>query len=377
MLEALTIKGFRKYKDFTVDGFGKINFILGENNIGKTSILEAIYAWACGQNVVPFINIPLARGRYSSIQQPYWIMEELLATVNDKKTIPLKMVFDGVHNGEKVCFEHFVYPSELLSDYDTSYKNAANLVSIKSNGAVSGDIQQVFPGISGLLQIQQTTIARWEVKNKDYTVSTDIALPLSQVSSVKPYSLAKFIDVLSHTAVAENVQIYASLKREKLLNEVTEEISKVYPEILGFDMIPYPDGTQSPITVIKKDSTLPLYACGDGIQRWFYMLGVLTLYKKSIICIDEIDTGFHKKAQIEFSSNLVKNAIKNGVQLFITTHNLEFLDNFLTAVQDNTKQNLDTIKVITLRETSEGLKNRVMTANEAINGRTNYNLELR
>ena len=33
MLEALTIKGFRKYRDFTVDGFGKINFILGDNNI--------------------------------------------------------------------------------------------------------------------------------------------------------------------------------------------------------------------------------------------------------------------------------------------------------------------------------------------------------
>ena len=70
MLEKLNIQGFRKYKDFTVKDFGQINFILGNNNIGKTSILESIYAWACGQNAVPFFNIPLSRGRYSGIQQP-------------------------------------------------------------------------------------------------------------------------------------------------------------------------------------------------------------------------------------------------------------------------------------------------------------------
>lgn len=377
MLEALRIKGFRKYKDFSIEGFGSINFILGDNNIGKTSILEAVYAWACGQNVVPFINIPLARGRYSSIQQPYWMMEELLATMNDRKTIPLQMVFDGVYNSKRVCFEHSIYPSELLSEYDTTYKNAANLISIRSNSAVSGDAQQILPGVPGFLQMQQTTIARWEINNSKETVSTEITLPLSQVSGVKPYCLAKFIDVLSHTAVVENVQIYASLKRENLLDEVTEEINKVFPEIMGFDMIPYPDGTQSPISVIKKDGILPLYACGDGVQRWFYMLGALSLYKNSIICIDEIDTGFHSRAQIEFSMNLVRNALKNRGQIFATTHNLEFLDHFLEALQHIAPENQELIKVITLRETSEGIKTRVMAAREALNSRRDYNLELR
>ena len=100
MLQSLNIVGFRKYRNFTIDGFGNVNFILGDNNIGKTSILEAIYAWACGQNVFPYLNLPLARGRYSNIQNPYWIMEEILAAVNNRYKIPLKMSFTGVDDGK-------------------------------------------------------------------------------------------------------------------------------------------------------------------------------------------------------------------------------------------------------------------------------------
>lgn len=59
ILQSIRIKGFRKYEDFELDGFNSINFILGDNNIGKTSILEAIFTWACGQNIVPMQSIPM------------------------------------------------------------------------------------------------------------------------------------------------------------------------------------------------------------------------------------------------------------------------------------------------------------------------------
>ena len=377
MLDSINIQGFRKYENFTIDGFGQINFILGDNNIGKTSVLEAIFAWACGQNSAPFVNIPLARGRYSNIQLPYWIMEELLAMVNNRKSLPLKMVFDGVYNGEHICFEHSVYPSELLSNYDTSYKNLKDLSTLRGNSSISGDTTQISQVLPSIFQIPKTQIARWEIKKGDSTVSTNIDLPIATISEVKSFHQAKYIDVLSHIAVSENVQIYASLKRENKLDEVAKEIKKAFPEVLGFDMIPYPDGTQAPVSIIKENGLLPLYACGDGIQRWYYILGAFALYKNSIICIDEIDTGFHYAAQEEFSANLVENAIKNNVQLFITTHNVEFLDRFLKANKDLDSQVLEQIKVITMRNTSEGIKARVINAKEAYSGRIDFNLELR
>jgi AAA15 family ATPase/GTPase len=237
----------------------------------------------------------------------------------------------------------------------------------------------MLPVLQGIIpQYTPTLIAKWEVKSSEDVISVDITAPYSMTSIKKPYKTAKFVDLLSHTTVVETVQIYGSLKRESLLDEVTEKMREIYPEIQGFDMIPYPDGSQAPVSVVKNDGKiLPLYAFGDGVQRWFYILGIMILYKNSIICIDEIDTGLHYKAQAEFSVNLVDYALKNGVQLFVTTHNIEFVDAFLDAVNDKRNDKMDKIRIITLKDTVDGITSRTMNAREAVEVRGNYNLELR
>ena len=103
----------------------------------------------------------------------------------------------------------------------------------------------------------------------------------------------------------------------------------------------------------------------------------MALYKKSIVCIDEIDTGFDHAAQAEFSVNLVKNAVKNDVQLFITTHSIEFLDCFLKTVKNNASKYLDKINIITIRDIENSNKVRILSASEAYDVRDNFNLELR
>ena len=336
MLEELNVKGFRKYRDFSVFDLANVNIVLGDNNVGKTSFLEAVYVWCCGCNAGSFVNIPLSRGRYGFIQQPFWIMEEL--------------------------------PSDLLGVYDSSYQynNQSSLPSSE------------LPVNSNQMYSNQTKlIAKWQIKRGEQSVITDITIPANQLAS-KSYRPVKFIDLWSHTVISENQQIYSALKREQKLQEFTDEIKKVFPDILGFDMIPYPDGSQTPVSVTRTgNKVLPLYACGDGVQRWFYILGIMILYKNSIICIDEIDTGLHYKAQTEFSVNLVDYALRNGVQLFVTTHNIEFIDTFLDSINDKRNDKIDKVRIITLKDTVDGITSRTMKASEAVEAREYYNLELR
>ncbi len=39
----LDISKFRAFKQLNLDGFSRINILLGENNCGKTSVLEALF----------------------------------------------------------------------------------------------------------------------------------------------------------------------------------------------------------------------------------------------------------------------------------------------------------------------------------------------
>jgi ABC-type branched-subunit amino acid transport system ATPase component len=56
MINSLHIKGFRGFKDFKVEGLGRVNLIIGKNNAGKTSLLEAVYLLTA-RGGDPFVEI--------------------------------------------------------------------------------------------------------------------------------------------------------------------------------------------------------------------------------------------------------------------------------------------------------------------------------
>jgi AAA15 family ATPase/GTPase len=40
MLQDITIKNYRTFKEFSVDGLAQVNLLVGKNNSGKTSLLS-------------------------------------------------------------------------------------------------------------------------------------------------------------------------------------------------------------------------------------------------------------------------------------------------------------------------------------------------
>ncbi|MDD5272083.1 MAG: AAA family ATPase, partial [Methylovulum sp.] len=51
MLNSLVIKNFRMLEDFSVAKLGRLNLIVGKNNSGKSSVLEALRIYAGEANV--------------------------------------------------------------------------------------------------------------------------------------------------------------------------------------------------------------------------------------------------------------------------------------------------------------------------------------
>jgi hypothetical protein len=47
-LESLRIQNFRTFRDLTIDRLGRVNLIVGKNNVGTTSLLEAVHFYAGG-----------------------------------------------------------------------------------------------------------------------------------------------------------------------------------------------------------------------------------------------------------------------------------------------------------------------------------------
>lgn len=283
LLEALTVSGFRKYKRLSLSGLGKINCLLGSNNVGKTTILEAVYVWACGANIQPLKSSPISRGGDASL---------LFHDRNENMTL------DGINDGQRECFTHTLH----------------------------GEL--------------------WEVQHNGETIHGE----------ADNFCPAVFIDSINHPV---NIEL--------LSDAYVQEINRIFPEITGFTM------SSDSINVVRKDGgIIPIYLYGNGLQKCFYVLGSMASCRNAVVCIDEIDTGLHHSVHSGFCASLIHSAMTNNLQIFMTTHSIEFIDSFLEASQGD-----EGIKIITLREKSGIVTARTLNAREAMNARDNFSMELR
>lgn len=62
MISSLHIEGYRGFEDFSMDGLGRINLLVGTNNSGKTSVLEAIYLLSSAGDPASLWKLLLRRG---------------------------------------------------------------------------------------------------------------------------------------------------------------------------------------------------------------------------------------------------------------------------------------------------------------------------
>ncbi len=64
MFKNIKIENFRCFKSFELQQLGRVNLLVGENNSGKTSILEAIQLLCSRTNLEPLSEMMIHRGEY-------------------------------------------------------------------------------------------------------------------------------------------------------------------------------------------------------------------------------------------------------------------------------------------------------------------------
>ncbi len=223
-------------------------------------------------------------------------------------------------------------------------------------------------------------VAKWKISDlKNDSINREISIPDFVNQEIPPYKFATFMDLLAHRSVQQININYSQLKRKGLLEDVIQRMKTVFPEIESIDMIPYPDGSTAPISVkTVNHDYLPMYSFGDGFQKLFYIISTTVLYKDSIICIDEIDATLHPSAQADFCRNLINYADEYNVQIFATTHNMEFIDGFLSEYSEYKKEHDDyNSRIITLKRIDGDTKIRNLSAGDALQLRDEFGLELR
>lgn len=303
------VQNFKRFKNLSLENLGQFNLIVGDNNVGKTSVLEALL--------------------YDDQLDKF--------SMNLYKALSYKNLGGEYKEGH---FSFFVNKASLLeSSEDVRVEYFCQKAKNKNSDWGMGDTF-LFKRNGNLVRIN-------EVFEEDRTLEAlrDNKHEILEPISLIPFSVSygkELMDIYSKTFIRDRAA------KKQLINI----LSPLIPSIEDLEMDTAI--TDYPVLVVAKkgiDFVVPLVSYGDGTVKLFRLLMFLILFRGQRLMIDEIDTGIHYSRMKDFWRTILKAAEENEVQLFVTTHNQECIRYFKEVLEENGMEHLQKeARTITLVE---------------------------
>lgn len=287
-LTSFTVENFKRFEHFEMNNIGQFNLIVGDNNVGKTSVLEAL-----------LVDKSAAVTRYN-----------LLKVLTE---------YRGIEHPRETYLRSFIRRGAWLqADTVISYDEGGTLMLLPEKDM-------------GYVWSYNGFISDFDLSN-DKTIKFDGTLRFDGTGIVH-VPLIPFL--LGHDK--DLALIYSSYVQQdkKIKKIVLETMRSIVPNIEEIEI--NVAMAEEPILVIWQSNIrepMPLATFGDGTLKFLRIMLNLFIHSNQRLMIDEIDAGIHVSRLRKFFKSIFKIATDNNVQLFATTHNLECLQVFKEVLEE-------------------------------------------
>ncbi|HEY2467843.1 MAG TPA: AAA family ATPase [Terracidiphilus sp.] len=369
MIKSIQINGYRGFSEFEMKNLGRVNLLVGTNNSGKTSALEALY-------------LLVSQGDPSSLWRVLWRRSERLPDRPSRPSPELDMchLFTGheIRMGSKFTFSaenqtpgrHLSFSIGEISD-ETRVKNTTREVvalpsrfglHIKGNPSPPAAVIPLTR--SGGLPPEALEIPRrMQRRNSgDDEVHT-------QFITAESYGGSELVSLWESVALTSNEE--RVLNALRLLEPEIERIASISltPDYYG-------GGNQRGGFRVKfkdQERPIPIGSLGDGIWRLLVMAIAIAQCKDGLLLIDEIDTGLHYSVMTAMWRLIYGAAKELNVQVFATTHSNDCIRSLaeVCCAEDEAGSN------VTLQRIERGRKKSVPYTSKEIEVAADRGIEVR
>ncbi|MFM2057832.1 MAG: hypothetical protein RLY71_2217 [Pseudomonadota bacterium] len=335
-LQHIEIDGFRGFRNFTLPALGGVNVLVGANNSGKTSLLEAISVLCTPAE--PGCMIDMIRYRdpggidESRLHSLRWCFHRAEAIDNPEELVTAicEMRVESTFGLTqlRITLKEFVgepaaadlerakrlgrrFDAEK-ADYEWKGSDIGfePTFSVSSEGARS----VASPGTIGLMI--------WD------------GLPITRFGGTRktrmPHLKSAVIYPTSYQLNPVQVQSLSRLQSSEGAVFATELLRQFDPDVIDIDIRSNQGYRPAIYLKHQRIGLAPLSVFGDAMRRSMLLASTLSnLPAGSVLLIDEVEAGIHVDAQPRFFAWLMNAAHQRQVQVFMTTHSLEALDAML------------------------------------------------
>ena len=323
-LDSLEIRNFRAFRHLKMERLARVNLIVGENNVGKTTLLEALQLYACRGEPSVALNLLAVRDEVSqngqnrlldpAIKQlfSYAVAPSGRPSLWARTAIQIGSLHDSnnsltmlVGQSQRYIDENRVLRLKLLEEDEIAVEASPAFAvqvgtdprmvifpfdtPLRRNGAIQEPIKNVFIPVSGLTNKQLSKL--W-----DKITLTDLEKEV----------------IAALRLIAPEVQHLNFVNREE---HSSERIPKV--RVAG---LPEP---------------IPLRSMGEGIVRLLGITLALVNAQNGLLLIEEFDSTLHHLVQVEAWRVIFDLALRLNVQVFATTHSWDCIETYQVATQHN------------------------------------------
>lgn len=349
-INSIHIKNFRGIKDLAIDNLKPITIFLGENSVGKSTVLESLF----------------------------------LVTGPNNPSMPLKISSMRAHSGVSLDTVSYIY-------HDADYNNVPSFSTVLDNGkeirimsfspkfTIDETIVDDHLNTLGNKIVPLTGVdCIFEIKTEESLFSGISTLERNKEGKLEPYPDANYEEKVEsmllspYYNVAESLLAeYSELVKTGLKNLVLDAIRKFDDRITGIEATN--DGLF--LGYQHLSTMVPLSMAGDGVQKYLSIAIRALRPSLGIIIIDEIENGLHFTAHQKLWKFIFQSAKDLGKQFFISTHNKETLK-CLSSYIDSLSESTELLSVITLSREDTGIVPYYLSG-EGLSGAIENNVEIR
>ena len=374
MLNSLLINNYKNIRHLSIPKLGRVNLIWGKNNVGKSTLLEALSIYASNGRASQLYEILKMRGEDLNAfgyRDSITADEELnafLPLVSDYKRSILET--DGVQigeNGNNVVTIKLVRISRIPTIV-SGKKQTFRLVE-------SVDAPQEGTIVSQNLGIQMTNQAKqlnYEIDLDGHGVQiNDLFNPDGMPINV-PF---KYISSKGNQGIGID-KLWSSVSMSENEDYVIKALQIIEPRIKRFNILTSdsPGSEQGfiPYVLLEgENNRVRLSSMGDGINRILSIILSLINCKGGIFLLDEFENGLHYSVQSKLWDIIFELAKNLDIQVFVTTHSNDCINSF--AHSPMSKDGL----AIRLDMGANGLKAQLYEEPEKLIFAMNESIELR
>jgi len=300
----LKIINYKGLQNISIHKLNKINVFAGENNSGKTSLLEAVRLLIAQNDANDFLNLQQLRGKFSEGElNTSWVIDNV-------KSIEIEGEFGAENNFTQIKINPYREQNENI--------NSANyLGSVNFSGHFAGE------NYDSILRLFERGGESYEISAKNG---------------------------LHHLCAFAYYTPFAGYRNGKLYDAHAESTEKKYlPKIIKFLQASIDEDITNILLVEKNglkrflvehkqfDTAMDLVHFGDGLQNIFKTAMLFATAQNGIVLIDEMGTAIHYSLLTQYTKFIQQLAEAFNTQVFITSHSDECIDAFV----DNDYKNDD------------------------------------